>query len=194
MNQPVLTARLFFALPLPNDLQLMLAKHCQTLRVPHYRCIAADNLHITVHFLGNVQQQAIPQLIATYQPVVDQISVFNLSFRELAFAGPPQDPERMIWAVFDAHPTYKQLVTQTRHVLNQFLHEPHGTIADAHQDIIPHVTLARRENGSRYQAPLPPLRQPTVQPITVTTVELMQSQLAPGGSVYTTVHTFRLHP
>ncbi|MBS35763.1 MAG: hypothetical protein CMO26_07545 [Thiotrichales bacterium] len=46
--------RLFFSLPLPDQVRCELSSPAQSIRLHHVRYVAADNLHLTLVFVGNV--------------------------------------------------------------------------------------------------------------------------------------------
>ena len=51
--------RLFVAIPLPNDLIQLLGTYQHVIVHPYLAWVKPENLHITLHFLGNTEESEI---------------------------------------------------------------------------------------------------------------------------------------
>ena len=101
--------RLFLALPLlPSFLELF-GRYQKSSSLKGIRWIASSNLHITVYFLGDVEEQKIEPLCDKLQRCFSAITPFLLEFEDIVFA-PPKRPPRMVWATFAANKDYQNMV------------------------------------------------------------------------------------
>ena len=184
-----MTKRLFIAIPLPPTISTPLARWCSTQQLNHTRCIPAENLHITLQFLGAVKEQIIPDIVQCCQAIVAQWSKFMLVFKHVTCA-PPQDPRHMIWAEFYNNDMYQALGQNIKASINQLLAAHGHVVQPSHEQTIPHVTVARCDKAFRPLAA--PLLQPKIDDLMVACVQLMESRLNTNGSVYTVLETFGL--
>ncbi len=149
------------------------------------RVLPADQLHVTVVFLGNVVDAAIAELAADMASVTAREPAFAL---ELVNARPaPERRPRMLWAVLE---TSEQLAR-----LSRSLHEAARHAAPDRAKPLrgsPHITLAR------YRRALPELEAMELSPMErrfdVTELHLVRSFLSPKGARYETVSTLPLAP
>jgi len=96
-----MTKRLFLAIELPDEMRRVFFEWQENYgHLRGVKWVPAENLHVTVEFYGDVEEDKIPEL-------VDRIVLkpFELEFKEIVLA-PPNRPPRMIWADFgDYHVT-----------------------------------------------------------------------------------------
>lgn len=123
-----MNARLFVGLSLPADVQEALGQ-LQGRLPPSYRPIPRENLHLTLHFLGRVPWERVPELQRRLGAI--RCQPFELTttqtgtFRTVAWLGLEHSPP--------LHRLNKQVVVATA---------PYG---DTPLSFKPHVTLGRGE-------------------------------------------------
>src|SRR5919202_6095937 len=87
--------RVFCAIALPSEVRARATDHIARLReaVPDARASwgRAENLHITLKFLGEVEQSRVPKLSSAAARAAESVQAFNLSI-EGAGAFPPHGP------------------------------------------------------------------------------------------------------
>jgi 2'-5' RNA ligase len=164
------TARVFFALLPPTAAQLALGELAREVaRRAHGRPVPAENMHITLAFIGSWPIARTPMLVEAAQDVVGNPVRITLdtrgAFRRagIAWIGSSSAPAAL-----------SQLQASLAAALTN------GGIAfDDPQPYRPHVTLARRCRG--------PYPRGSVQPIAfdVDRFTLMQSQTQAEGARYT---------
>lgn len=168
--------RLFLALSLPEPVQAALAALAQPL--PHVRWTPAEQLHVTLRFLGDVDSARIPALLERLYTI--QVEPFLLPLEGVG-AFPPKRPPRVLWAgLGNGHPRLHQLRKQVDEALLNA-----GLDFDV-RTFHPHVTLARctdEESGGaaqwlrthqRFEGPA----------FRVDAFDLMASELRPAGAVH----------
>ena len=178
------TKRLFIAVPVTTELKEVFRQHQPAFTQPAVRFLPDDNLHLTVHFLGEVPADQVTAIEQGLHQVAATQTAFNLTLECLEPGPKPKSP-RLIWARFRPEPVFTQLCAA--------VFEQLGIRPPDHADYIPHVTLARfRKDAPRPQ--LLPIIYPTESPLTlpVTTVALWQSELKSPHPVYHVLAGFPL--
>ena len=176
--------RLFIAIPLSEEVLNQLEAYNYSLNLKNLRRMPKQNLHITVYFLGDVEEAEISDLIDRLNCALIGVKAFSLIFEEITFAPPNQQP-RMIWAQFKNNKNYDKLSRITYNAIHKFA----GVKEDPEEKtIIPHITLARFRY--LFNADNTKLEQPKISNLEVKSCLLMESELNSNGSIYSTVATF----
>ncbi len=169
--------RLFIAAIPPPALARRLAEAAAALAPPELRVAPAGRLHVTIHFLGDVDPAAVAVLqadladaCARHQPTVLILDAIG--------PGPPRRP-RMLWATAAPSSEYTGIVEAL-----STASAPHAPNARRARPGTPHVTLARLRGHARLE------RWPDPRPledasIPIAELALVRSDLGPGGPTYT---------
>ncbi|OQX85287.1 MAG: 2'-5' RNA ligase [Candidatus Latescibacteria bacterium 4484_7] len=74
--------RLFFAVPLSDEVRMMVAEAIDRFPIsnPPWRWIPTDNLHITLKFLGDVEEGMLPSLKEIADNVAEDTRPFDIAF------------------------------------------------------------------------------------------------------------------
>lgn len=186
-----MSLRLFVALDLPEAHRREIGRRAAALkaRLPPARWVAADNLHLTLAFLGAAGEERLPDLAAALRPAFAGGAPLEL---EVAGGGtfPPGRPARVAWVGLRGGPGLLELQRAVAAAACACL-----GLEPERRPFHPHVTLARprrpwnrrasEEVASAFEGVLG-------EPFTVEEGVLYQSDLGPGGSVYTAVERFPL--
>lgn len=137
--------RLFVAVPLPDDIRRLLQTLSRKLQgeLPFHKWTHPDDLHITVQFLGETPPAKLEALKASLSDAAATHPSFPLSLAGLGAFGPPARPS-ILWAGLKGdtgalEAMHRAVVSSTAQ---------HGYEAED-RPFRPHITLARRYNGSR---------------------------------------------
>src|SRR3989344_4777205 len=165
--------RLFIAFDLTDQVRSKL----KLFPDPRLRIVSKDNLHITVLFLGYVDEDKIPEIKEAIKKISQEFTPINFKFKENIFA-PPGKQFRMIWALFEKNSNYIKLTTQLTKSLNEF--KP----AVNKQTYI-HITLARF-NKPLTKKDLERIKLPEVfiEDFKAKKIILYESILRSSGAVY----------
>ena len=171
--------RLFVAAIPPPALARRLADAAAALAPPALRATPAENLHVTIHFLGDVHADAVPALTTDLAEACRLHAPAELALDAMA-PGPPRRP-RMLWATAAASSEYAALVDAVSAAA-----APHAPNARSARPGTPHLTLARLRGRAHLD------RWPDPQPladarIPVAELALVRSELGPSGPRYTTL-------
>jgi RNA 2',3'-cyclic 3'-phosphodiesterase len=174
--------RLFFAIPLSNELKNACMEVQRTLPVDDkMKLVKPHNFHITVLYLGNVAAEKVPDLIHDAAKIISAYPTFELE-PEGAFLQPVQKP-KMVWIRSHRNPVFYSLYSALKSELGNYF------TSNEDRNPIPHITLARIKSGLTVSQ----LFQPVLKSILVSKVELWESQTMPTGAEYNSLHTFGLN-
>jgi 2'-5' RNA ligase len=186
--------RLFVALELPEGQRRRLAELPERqrwigLERANLNWVRAQNLHVTLKFLGSVPDERVPEVCRA----LGEIRIpgpIRISLGGLAFL-PPRGPMRVLVAELGGE-LDRLAVLQS--AIERAL-EPLGFERER-RAYRPHVTIARPRRDARVP---PEFREdvrehpgPRGSEFPVNSFVLMQSDLKPGGAVYTAVARFAL--
>ncbi len=175
--------RLFIAIELPDELKWALGR----LRtdIPGARWVPAEQIHLTLAFLGEVEEEIVGLL--TFELARIQSPAFKLRFTGTG-CFPNRHRPRVLWIGLQPEPSLNDLAAKVNEVVQAC------GIPLEERPFSPHITLARfkvpasRETGifidQHQKVDLPHL---SVQEFT-----LFQSKLTTQGSVHTPIKNFAL--
>lgn len=137
------TIRLFIALPIPNELVLIIhdwSKLLQT-ELPFRRWVDPANYHITLKFLGKTSNDKIDQIKENLHTASAGIKPFQLILKRLGSFGPSIAPT-VLWAgIHGDLSQLRQLQKSIEHAMESI-----GFIKEE-RTFHPHITLARHFRG-----------------------------------------------
>jgi len=182
--------RLFLAIPLPLDLAAR-AFEILPITLPALRRVKAENLHITLAFLGHTPDENLDDVAAAAREGALPVSPFRLSF-DRAGRFPDRGRPRVVWlGIAEGEASVVELGAGVYAGLRS-----RGLRFDD-RPLAPHLTLARvAEDASLAEAktvgaavetmPVPSLH------FDVTEIAVVQSVLSPKGPRYTALATVPL--
>jgi 2'-5' RNA ligase len=188
--------RAFVAITLPPDLQQSLAAQTAPLKevIPGVAWVNAANLHMTLKFLGNVEEGAVAPIASGLTTATAQVEAFDLEILALG-AFPTLARPRVIW-IGASGPRLSALVESIESAL-----EPLGFPRET-RPFSAHITLGRvrpfsrnaSDGGPRKAIGGPPTPTDTGSrpPVPISQIVLMRSRPSPSGVTYTELAAFSL--
>jgi len=169
--------RLFIGVPIPDlHFQKLEAFQQAYQHLQGWRWTRPDTWHVTVYFFGPVPEEMLPNLKALIFLLLQKQESFSLTFDRYMGAPRPQDT-RLIWARFEKHPRFKELVSRLHTGFLQIQPD-----IQMRKSPIPHITLARKK-GKEVElddfSSIPPLPE-----LPVTELVLWESSLQEDGVIY----------
>lgn len=182
--------RAFIAINLPQEIKRKLASYQERWAELPAKWTAIENLHITLEFLGDVDDQELADVCKIAGEVARQFEPFEIALTKIGYGPEKKIPPRYVWAVGEKSPQLSSL----KRALNAALGEVVKLPADA-KSFTPHVTLARIKEMEWRQ--IEPEERPEAQDMVnfqfeAVSVEIMESELKRGGPVYTVVDSHSL--
>ncbi|HUZ73352.1 MAG TPA: RNA 2',3'-cyclic phosphodiesterase [Stellaceae bacterium] len=163
--------RLFVGIDLPPAVKLQVSLLCSG--VPGAKWVDAGNLHVTLRFIGEVDEGMASDIDAT----LAQIRAPRFA---IAIAGVGHFGLRMLWAGIERNPTLSHLHEKVESAVTRLGFEPEG------RRYAPHVTLARLKGPAepRLQAFLAEHALFRAEPFAVDHFSLVASYLTKSGAIY----------
>lgn len=182
--------RLFVAVETPETVRRALSKWIGPLQkaFPSARWVRAENLHVTLKFIGDVSAESLDALRSALD-TVRHASPIEINFRGAGFF-PEERRPRVLWAGIEAGAELAQLARAIDEAL-----EPAG-IARETREFRPHLTVARFPEKSdnagvaRVRGTLAAADSPDFGSARVTDFHLYRSVLKPSGAEYTRLNSF----
>lgn len=176
--------RLFIAVDLPQDVREEVANLC--FGVPTARWVKSDQFHLTLRFIGNVDDRAFHDITAALETI--EQAPFSLRLRGVGHFPPRRDP-RVLWVgVEDSEPLMGLHKSIERAVRN-------AGIEKEKRKFHPHITIARireRTPVERVTGFLGANAMYASRVIPVNEFHLYSSLLKPEGAIHTREATFGL--
>jgi 2'-5' RNA ligase len=175
-----MTLRLFVAIYPTADAAREMLRALGRLDLPPvatYRATRAEQLHMTVQFIGDTEESALGEIRESIERSGAGLCAFTLTPQRLCML-PERGPPRLVAAVTDAPPPLLELQRRLAHRLARAARPRTG------DRFLPHLTLCRFTGSARAPRLEAPLR---VSPFQVAHVALMRSILKPAGAEHAEV-------
>jgi RNA 2',3'-cyclic 3'-phosphodiesterase len=175
--------RLFVAVFPPREVQEALAETARALPKSPFRPTAAERVHLTLKFLGDVPTDSPPRIIAALEPIRAEHEPFDVAISGLGVFPSPRRA-RVLWAGFDEGEARLRSLTQTVEARLETEGFPREE-----RPFVPHATLGR----ARRPAPFDPadVNLPELR-FTVSGIDVVQSKHGPTGVEYSTLARYEL--
>ena len=175
--------RLFIAIELPDDVKRELGR--LWIDIPGARRVPTDQIHLTLAFLGEVEEAALERLTGELARI--QVPEFRLCFSTVG-CFPDRRRPRVLWVGLVSHPLLKHLVAGVREAVLAC------GIPQEERPFSPHITLARLKLSSPRgcDAFLDRHPQQNFPSFPVREFILFQSRLTPQGALHTPLMGFPL--
>jgi 2'-5' RNA ligase len=177
--------RLFVAADIDDAARAACARAAERLRAKGWpgRWVAPENYHLTVAFLGGVDDERLPDLIAAVRDGAATVAAFHVPL-ETVGAFPNARGPRVVWIGPAADvPAFAALCGTIRRPLAEL-----GFTFDPHTDA--HVTVARGEG----RVALPAVDAPRIAPQRIAALTLYESFTQPTGARYDALERVALRP
>jgi len=165
--------RVFIAINLPEDIKKKLADYQSKWPELPARWTKKENLHITLAFLGNTTEEELLEVLNLTKETAEKQEPFFIDLKKIIY-GPPKGSPKMIWAEGEKSEELGKLSAE--------LNKEQG------RGYTPHITLARIKIWEFKQ--MEPEERPEINEdihfnFEVSSIEVMESELKPGGPTYT---------
>ena len=180
--------RLFIAIEIPPSIRSTFASLLKDFRAiaPQLKWVRAENLHVTLKFLGETELAKLSALQNALGAVRSAEPV-TLEFRGLGFF-PNEKRPRVFWAGMQFSVNLNSLAAD----IDQAAHRLGFPLGD--RPFTPHLTLARFSLPGIPPKLLHAIQEKSAQPfgsLQAADFHLIESKLKPTGAEYTTLQSFR---
>jgi RNA 2',3'-cyclic 3'-phosphodiesterase len=177
--------RSFLAFDLPAAMRDSVSQVSSELRplLPRARWIRAENIHLTVVFLGQVPESSMEAITGVAKRVCDRYGAFDIALKSMGVFSGIRNP-RVLWVGLQAD---FERMSDFRNALQKKL-SVFG-VREEKRPFRPHLTLCRFGKGTRGGAPLAKILE-TYRDLSgpfhrVQELFLFRSDLTSKGSIYT---------
>ena len=178
------TRRLFVGIPLSAQLRKRLVREMETWPKSAVFQTAEENLHVTLFYLGFVQEEQVPDVCARVGEACAERHSFELVFNGIRLMDSDERP-KMIWLEGDASDELKQLREDIEKAFEAFVAEKKA--------YRPHVTLAKIKKSEWLKLETKPeLREKLSLMESADTVCVFESLSLNGKRRYEAIDTFPL--
>ncbi len=182
--------RTFIAIPTPPDIREALAGIQRELRraAADVRWETPDKLHITLRFLGDVDDTLLPQLLKECADAVCYLPSFSLIYGGFGCFPDMRNP-RIVWAGSEnPDGTLVGLKQKIDEVVTHYGFEPEK------RSFHPHITLGRVKGNRNISNLITMLQSITFEAhaTVIGGLHIMKSELRPSGSIYTLLQSIPL--
>lgn len=185
--------RSFLAFELPVDIKRIIMTVSENVReLPlNVRWLNVTNIHLTIVFMGNVQEEQVKPIQDIVKDVCQGYGSFSIGIKGIGLFGSRRNP-RVLWIGLDGA---IDRMGYFRDDLQKGL-RPFG-IKEEKRRFRPHLTLGRFRKGARTGTHLDDLLSKyhdlTSPDRTIKELVLFKSDLKPGGAVYSKLNGWPLN-
>ncbi|MBC7319413.1 RNA 2',3'-cyclic phosphodiesterase [bacterium] len=172
--------RVFIAVGLPEDIKEELHKLVGSLRrsISDVKWVEKENFHITIRFIGEVEEDRILKLEKILDDIGSKFSPFKVEIKGIG------NFPHVLWVgIEEGSDTLKNIAYAIEGSLLREGFQP------ADKLFSPHITLGRVKKGIKK---FPISKEFGPYSFVVDSITLMQSQLFPTGPIYTPIKVVRL--
>jgi len=185
--------RVFIAINLPERVKTALSEYQNKWQKLPVRWIKPENLHITLVFIGDVEEGEIPKIEQAIGKVIVRHKSFPIILNKTLYSPYKKDAEvpKMIWATGQLSKEFLDLKKE----LEEELAGKIGFSPESREAVL-HITLARiKEWEWRIIEPdeRPEIEEDVSLEIKAESIELMESQLKRDGPEYAILQSFNFN-
>ncbi len=177
--------RIFIAINLPEDIKKRLSDYQKNWPELPCRWTKKENLHITMIFLGYLNDEELLEVIKLVKEVASQNQSFSINLNKILY-GPPNKPPRMVWVEGEKSQELANLQKDLENALASSETSTKEDISEA-RPYSPHITLGRIKTWEFRQIELeerPEISEEISLIFPVESIEVMESQLKRTGPEY----------
>lgn len=182
--------RIFIAINLPEDIKNNLVSWQEKFSELPCRWTRKDNLHITLFFIGSVNDEEILDILKITKEVAGRHTPFSINFKRICYGPPGKIPPRMVWVEGEKS---KELGRLQQDLENSFLNVNIGKTEL--REYAPHLTLGRIKEWEFRK--IEPEERPEVETsinltFEINSIEIMESELKRAGPEYYVLESLSL--
>lgn len=184
--------RAFVAIELSSEIKSQLAalvNQFKARKVGGVRWVAVESIHLTLKFLGNINQPQLQKLISALTPIVKDNEPFSLTVGGTG-AFPNLRKPRVIWVGVQAPPDLSKLQSEVETAAEN------AGIPKEERGFSPHLTIGRVRSEAapaeiiEITAALTDNKARMLGSMMVDSFTLIRSDLRPQGPIYTSLARF----
>jgi len=166
--------KIFVEIEVPNNLKRRLMLKISDWSEMPIKWMKEENFHITVAFVGYVDESMLPEICQKVRESVENFEAFDLEFNRIELGPNPEDP-KTVWLTGEPNVELGMLNEEVERAL--------GMRPTAHKEFRPHITLGRiRKLKWDELVEKPVIAEKMIVSMTVDSLSIMESK--GGGAEY----------
>ena len=176
--------KIFISINLPERTKKRLTKTIEKWQDLPVKWVKEANLHITLFFLGFVDDESTLEVCQKVKKIAEQEEIFDIEFEAITF-GPTLEDPRMIWLAGKVNEELKHLVEKIEKEL--------GIFSSPRKEFRPHITLGKIKKNKWDELPSKPeINKEFPLLVSVESVDVMASDFESEGMEYTIIESCEL--
>lgn len=168
--------KIFIEIDVPESVKKRLVSRTEKWQDLPVKWSKKENLHITLLFLGYVDESVLPEICQKVSEAVSKIESFDIEFEKIEI-GPSAEKPQMVWFSGEASQELKRLHETVERELDMFTIEKKA--------FRPHITLGKiRKKKWEGLSEKPEINESFKVTMTVESVSIMESRGEEGGMEY----------
>jgi 2'-5' RNA ligase len=182
--------RVFIAINLPEDIKNQLTAFQKRWPTLPIRWTKKENIHITLLFLGYLDQKQLLETIETTKRVAQKHKPFSVLLEKICYGPNPSRP-RMVWVALKRNP---ELIGLQRELEESIFSLASFKYKEREKrDYSPHITLGRLKRWEFQRLEdRPEIEESVSLDFLVNSIEVMESQLKRDGAKYSILESCNL--
>lgn len=182
--------RSFIAIELPGEVKASLAEIQQSLKKSgaDIRWVKTDNIHLTLKFLGDIEEKSIPGIVQALKGACRNHKVFSIDISGIG-SFPVKKSPRVLWSGISDNGELMQLQAEIDETMASLGFDPER------RTFSPHLTIGRFRSSRGRGALLDKIeliKHDSFGLFDVRSIYLIKSDLKPSGAVYSRIGEFPL--
>lgn len=176
--------KIFIGIDLPSDVKKRLTRKIEPWKELPVKWVRENNFHVTLAFLGYVDDDRIFEICSAVKNGVGGNNVFELQLESIELAPVPEIPQ-MVWAI---GPANEELLA-----LQEDIEQELGIFVKEKKAFRPHVTLGRIRAMKWDALPEKPIiNESLIFSVPVEQVTIFESRMENGKQMYTPLEVCEL--
>ncbi|MDP1833483.1 MAG: RNA 2',3'-cyclic phosphodiesterase [Candidatus Moranbacteria bacterium] len=177
--------KIFISINLPSRTKKRLVKATESWQELPVKWSKEENLHITLLFLGFVDDDSTYAVCEKVARVTENSEIFDIEFDSIGLGPTAEDP-RMVWVAGQASEALKNLVEKIEKEL--------GIFTSSKKEFRPHITLGKIRKNKWDELPeRPSIRKEFPLLVTAESVDVMASNFEGDGMEYAIIESCELN-
>lgn len=126
--------KIFIEIPVPRQVRKKIMQSTAKWADLPVKWMKEDHLHITVSFIGYVDESVLPEICQKVSDAATQVESFDIEFDRIEL-GPSREDAHMVWLTGQPSEQLRRL--------NEAVERSLGTFSHSHKQFRPHLTLGR---------------------------------------------------
>jgi 2'-5' RNA ligase len=177
--------RIFIAIELPGEIKQKLVEVQNKLNLPQAKLVKLEAMHLTLVFLGNVDEEKIKIAVEELKKDLADFGKFEVTIKDLG-CFPNSTRAHTIWIGLDG----AQKLTQLESKIRERLRLMKFKLED--RPFVPHLTLARLRQKIDLSDSMKKYQNFKADKFNVSEIIIFESQLSPKGSKHIPLYTIKL--